>query len=106
MLSWLRARKYTRKDKSQMFARTICDETGVNPFDRINYRGREYVVARQLFIYFMLKYTKKTLREVGKYFNKDHATVIHARTTINNLIETDRYFRETFEKLDEKIRRL
>jgi chromosomal replication initiation ATPase DnaA len=107
MLSWMRSKKYHDDKVSQfVIARIICDETGINPFDRSSYQGREYVVSRQLFFYFMLRYTKKTLREIAKYFNKNHATVIHARTTINNLIETDKKFREMYERLDSKIKKL
>ena len=107
MLSWMRSRKYIKdKVSASKIARLIYDETGINPLEHRAYRGRGYVEARQLLMYFMLRYTKQTLYKIGKMLDKDHATVIYARTTINNLIETDKKFREMYEKLDSKIKRL
>jgi hypothetical protein len=60
-------------------------------------RKREIVECRQLCMYFAKKLTKKSLRTIGWYFGrKDHATVLHAVKTIDNLIETDREFYDKF----------
>ena len=53
-------------------------------------RKREIVFARQLIFYFCKKYTKETLAQIGLNYSKDHATVLYAIKTINNLIDTDR----------------
>ena len=67
-------------------------------------RKREIVQARQLAMYFSKKLTKSSLATIGLHCgNKDHATVLHACRTVNNLIETDKQFRNYVEELDKKI---
>lgn len=67
-------------------------------------RKREYVLVRQLIMYFSRKYTKNSLREIGREIaSKDHATVLHACKTIQNLSDTDRLFRKRLLEYDEKI---
>lgn len=67
-------------------------------------RKREIVQARQLAMYFSKKLTKASLATIGLHCgNKDHATVLHACRTVNNLIETDKQFRIYVEELDKKI---
>jgi chromosomal replication initiator protein len=67
-------------------------------------RKREIVQARQLAMYFSKKLTKASLATIGLHCgNKDHATVLHACRTVNNLIETDKQFRNYVEELDKKI---
>ncbi len=64
---------------------------------RILTRKREIVECRQLCMFFSKKLTKQSLRTIGWYFGrKDHATVLHAVKTIDNLIETDRDFYNKF----------
>ena len=41
-------------------------------------RKEKIVVARQIAMYFMRKYTRKTLHEIGVYFRRDHSTVVYA----------------------------
>ncbi len=57
-------------------------------------RKREIVIARQTGMYIInKKYGKKmSVTSVGDIYDKDHATVLHAIKTINNLMETDRRF--------------
>ncbi len=58
-------------------------------------RKRNIVQARQLTMYFAKKYTKSSLISIGQECGgKDHATVIHALKTVENLIETDKQFRQ------------
>jgi chromosomal replication initiation ATPase DnaA len=42
----------------------------------------------------------------GKIFGKNHATAIHARDTVNNLIETDRNFRGRLETVLRHIEKI
>jgi chromosomal replication initiator protein len=83
----------------------VCDYFGL-PLESINSktRKREIVQARQLAMYFSKKLTKASLATIGMHCgNKDHATVLHACRTVNNLIETDKQFRNYVEELDKKI---
>lgn len=61
-------------------------------------RKREIVEARQI-CHWMIKnkvcYNRLSLDAIGQMIGgRDHATVLHSVKTINNLIETDRGFRE------------
>jgi len=72
----------------------------------IKTRKREVVQCRQIAMYFAMKLIKRTsLEKVGQqYGDKDHATVLHACKTVNNLIETNREFRMYIEYLDNKFK--
>jgi len=64
-------------------------------------RKREIVQARQIAMYFSKSLTKDSLAFIGKVIgNKDHATVLHACKTVNNLIDTDKQFKIDVEKLE------
>ena len=57
-------------------------------------RKREVAQARQVAMYLARKYTKKSLSVIGSEIgNRDHATVLHACKTVENLIETDKTIR-------------
>lgn len=66
-------------------------------------RKRELVFIRQLCMYFARKKTKASLSQVGTYMSRDHATVLHAIKTINNLIDTDRMIKYEINKWDAMI---
>jgi chromosomal replication initiator protein len=68
-------------------------------------RKREIVVARQVSMYFAKEYTNMSLKSIGSFFgNRDHSTVIHAITAINDLMDTDRKFNATMQDLIKKFK--
>ncbi len=68
-------------------------------------RKREIVQARQLAMYFSKKFTKSSLTTIGHQLGKkDHATVLHACRTVNNLLDTDKEFRNSVQELEKRIR--
>jgi chromosomal replication initiator protein len=86
--------------------KVVCDYFNLS-IDVINSktRKREIVQARQLAMFFAKKHTKASLATIGLHCgNKDHATVLHACRTVNNLIDTDKQFRIYVEDLDKKIK--
>ncbi|MBK7945485.1 MAG: chromosomal replication initiator protein DnaA [Flavobacteriales bacterium] len=67
-------------------------------------RKREVVQARQIAMYFAKKMTTSSLANIGAHCGgKDHATVLHACRTVNNLSETDKQFRGYLEDLEKKL---
>ena len=55
-------------------------------------------------MFFAKKYTKLSLANIGKSIGKrDHATVLHACKTVDNLNETDKQFRKFLSDLTTKI---
>ncbi|MBD0849117.1 chromosomal replication initiator protein DnaA [Maribacter arenosus] len=67
-------------------------------------RKRHIVQARQLAMFFAKKLTKASLASIGSQIGKrDHATVLHACKTVDNLAETDKQFRKYIEDLTKKL---
>lgn len=81
-------------DYFQMDTETLVSKT----------RKRHIVQARQLAMFFSKKYTKASLASIGSEIGqRDHATVLHACKTIDNLIETDKQFRKYHDDLNKKF---
>ena len=67
-------------------------------------RKRHIVQARQLAMFFAKKYTKASLASIGSQIGKrDHATVLHACKTVDNLSSTDKQFRKYVEDIAKKL---
>lgn len=67
-------------------------------------RKQEIVFARQLCMYFSKELTKMSLKNIGLHFGgRDHSTVIHACTTIEELIVKDQSIKETVDTIKNKI---
>lgn len=74
------------------------------PIDELNKktRKREVVESRQVAMYLAKLNTKESLAVIGRTIgNKDHATVLHACKTVNNLLQTDVSFRNKWKALIE-----
>ena len=67
-------------------------------------RKRHIVQARQLAMFFAKKFTKASLASIGSQIGKrDHATVLHAFKTVDNLFATDKQFRKYVEDFTKKL---
>jgi chromosomal replication initiator protein len=67
-------------------------------------RKREIVQARQICHHFARKYTKRSFSEIGRSIgNKDHATVMHSLKVVNDLMDTDREYREMIIRIDDLL---
>jgi chromosomal replication initiator protein len=96
----------TREISIDYIQKVVCDYFNI-PVDMINSktRKREIVQARQLAMFFSKRMTKFSLASIGLHCgNKDHATVLHACRTVNNLIDTDKQFKTYVDELEKKIR--
>jgi chromosomal replication initiator protein len=86
--------------------KVVCNYFGLT-IDKLNSktRKREVVQARQIAMYFAKNMTKSSLAIIGANIGgKDHATVLHACKTVNNLIETNKNFKEYITEIDEKLK--
>ncbi|MFD0975964.1 chromosomal replication initiator protein DnaA [Salinimicrobium gaetbulicola] len=67
-------------------------------------RKRHIVQARQLAMFFAKKFTKASLASIGSQIGKrDHATVLHACKTVDNLATTDKQFNKFVEDINKKL---
>ena len=99
--------KNTSREISIDYIPKIVSDYFKIPIDMINSktRKREIVQARQIAMYFSKKFTKSSLATIGIHCgNKDHATVLHACRTVNNLIDTDKQFRVYVDDIEKKIK--
>jgi chromosomal replication initiator protein len=83
----------------------VCNTLNISAEHLIsNSRKREIVQARQIAMYFAKKYTKDSLTNIGNVIGKrNHATVLHACKTVQDLIETDKSFRRTVEEIENQL---
>ncbi|MBQ0738711.1 chromosomal replication initiator protein DnaA [Aquimarina celericrescens] len=67
-------------------------------------RKRHIVQARQLAMFFAKKLTKASLASIGTQIGtRDHAAVLHACKTVNNLSTADKQFKKFVEDLNKKL---
>lgn len=67
-------------------------------------RKRHVVQARQLAMFFAKKFTKNSLANIGSQIgDRDHATVLHACKTVDNLVTTDKQFRKFVDDINKKL---
>jgi chromosomal replication initiator protein len=99
--------KNTSREISIDYIQKVVSDYFNIPIDMINSktRKREIVLARQIAMFFSKKFTKSSLATIGIHCgNKDHATVLHACRTVNNLIDTDKQFRVYVDDIEKKIK--
>ncbi|MEW6196033.1 MAG: chromosomal replication initiator protein DnaA [Bacteroidota bacterium] len=67
-------------------------------------RRKEVVLARQVAMYLSKQLTKSSLKTIGLHFGgRDHSTVIHAQSSIEQMITGDSKMSELIESLKNKI---
>ncbi len=66
-------------------------------------RTNSVALPRQIAMYLMRRMTTLSLSEIGRFFDRDHTTVIHACDKIDRLRATDRQMRDTVERLAEAV---
>jgi hypothetical protein len=82
----------------------VCIGEGLTPEEIHNRcRNGELKETRQIIMYFAHRLTRKTWKEIGDYFDLDHATAMHAFKTISNLVQTDREFRGKILKHENRL---
>jgi chromosomal replication initiator protein len=97
----------TNKEISIDYIQKIVSEYFGLTVDQMNSktRKRNIVQARQLAMFLAKAHTKTSLTTIGLHCgNKDHATVLHACKTVQNLIETDKEFKSYADDLEKKIK--
>ncbi len=99
--------KNTKREISiDYIQKVVCNYFSI-PMDQIQSktRKREIVQARQVAMFFSKNMTKASLSTIGSQIGgKDHATVLHACKTVNNLMETDKRFRLQVDEIEKKLK--
>lgn len=99
--------KSTRKEISiDYIQKIVCEYFGL-PSDvlQTKTRKREIVQARQIAMFFSKSLTKSSLSTIGSIIGgKDHATVLHACKTVNNLMDTDKRFKSQIDDIERRLK--
>jgi len=102
-----RLAKNSKKELSvDYIQKVVCDFFNLSPdLLQSRTRKREIVQARQIAMYFSKTLTKSSLASIGAMIGgKDHATVLHACKTVNNLMDTDKRFKGQIESIEKKLK--
>lgn len=82
----------------------VCDYYGVNLAELLGRsRQKRLVRARQLGFYFGRLYTQKTVAELGRLFQRSHASVVHALQTLERERKTNQRLAKEVQLLEEKL---
>ena len=83
----------------------VCDYFGIDTNKvREKTRKQEIVEARQMAMYLAKQYTKSSLKTIGLHFGgRDHSTVIHAISTVENRLNTNTKYKRILSELEQKI---
>jgi len=85
----------------------IKEETGYDPQSRVKYRGRKFVESRQIMASILSDYTNHTQEIIGKEIgDKNHATIVHCKKTIDDLCDTDINFRAVYAQIEKRVKLL
>ncbi len=84
----------------------VSEAFEVSPVDlKSKKRKREIVLARQVAMYLAKKFTKASLKEVGKFFGgRDHSTVIYSIQAVEDLLEIDHQFSHRVDDVVKQIK--
>lgn len=85
---------------------TVCNHFNVSPSAvGGKSRKRDFVVARQVSMYLAQKYTKMPASRIGKLVgNRDHSTVIHSCTQVENRLKVDKDFFAEIQSLENSFK--
>lgn len=67
-------------------------------------RTQSIAIARQIAMYLSTQYTRLSTTQIGKYFNKEHATIIHAATKIKKSMEEDKKLKSEIINIENRIK--
>ena len=71
--------------------KAVCDRFGLRMLDmKAHRRNRVLARPRQIAMYLASELTPRSLPEIGRLFDRDHTTVLHACRRIPALAEFDR----------------
>lgn len=84
----------------------VCNHYNVtqqNVFSRS--RKRDYVIVRQVSMYFAQKYTKMPASRIGQLIgNRDHSTVIHSCSAVEKRLKVDKAFGEELGSIENSFK--
>ncbi|UKJ09345.1 chromosomal replication initiator protein DnaA [Solitalea lacus] len=99
--------KHSTKEISMEYIQKLVCEYFEIPLEMVKSktRKREIVQARQISMYLAKSHTKASLKSIGQFYGgRDHSTVIYACQTVEDLIETDKKFKNWVQDIQKKLK--
>jgi chromosomal replication initiator protein len=86
--------------------KVVCNFFNIKISDlKVKRKYKNYVVPRQIAMYFSRKFTNASLLEIGEKFGgKDHSTVLHSIKKVEEKISKENSFKEMIENLKVRIK--
>ena len=87
----------------------VAEYYGMNLFEVFDKSlKRDVTIKRQLVFFLVRKHTVLTFGHIGRAFKaygpaKDHTTIIHSCTFIQNTIDVDKYFRKEVKEVESEV---
>ena len=81
----------------------VLSKTGFDPYHEPETRLREFVTARQLFIFFVRKYAKLSQKATGVLVGKDHSTVNWAENCVKRFKILEADYSELYDSIETDI---
>ncbi len=84
---------------------SVCEYFGLSTDDiATKSRKLEVVQARQIAMYLSKQLTKDSLTSIGKKIgNRNHATVLHSCSKVEDLMDTDKFYKKNIEAIKESL---
>ena len=94
-----------KKITAEKIIKTVSETLNVDIMDICGKQKKsEFVYARNICIYLCRELIQElTQEQIGKFFNKDHSTIIHSYKQINNNIEKNKTLKHDIETIKSKI---
>ncbi len=87
-------------NKIEQFMQCFYKATGTNDYMvKGKSRKQEHVIHRQLAMYLVYSQFDVSYAIAGKYFNKDHATVMYAERMVKNALDVDKNYINYFTRV-------
>ena len=67
-------------------------------------RTQSIAIARQIAMYLSTQYTRLSTTQIGKYFNKEHDTILHAAKTIKKRMDVDKKLKSEVINIENRIK--
>lgn len=102
---WLAPGVYMAKLTEQKLITSFCNITEISLEElRSKSRKKEVRQARQILMRLIkFNFPELSLKKIGYIFKHDHATVLHSIRVIQNMIETDKEFKNYYHGIANRI---
>jgi chromosomal replication initiation ATPase DnaA len=100
----MKRKPYQKPTIIEIIRKAVKDVTGIDPYCEAEYRGTEFVKARQLFMYFIRKYANYSQFATARLLGKDHSTVVHAERSVDKYRAIESDYCEMFDMIEMKIK--